>query len=146
MKTENIIENRDRFFALYWGTETFCGGDNHMITNVDPYAVSDTSYPEPHLRLKSILHATQGILLYLASHDGKNLDNVVKCEVLSLERHNNKEYLNLKLHCINGYHSYIHTLSSSQCVDFLRYNGYAVGWLDLSVEDLVDYGWIKILN
>lgn len=31
-----------------------------------------------------------------------------------------------------------------QDFDFLRSKGYALPWMDLSVEDLVNYGWVKL--
>ena len=29
-------------------------------------------------------------------------------------------------------------------VDYLRNKGYALPWMNLSVQDMVDYGWIKL--
>jgi hypothetical protein len=34
-------------------------------------------------------------------------------------------------------------IGSKEC-DYLRSKGYALPWMDLSVEDLVEYGWIKL--
>ena len=31
-------------------------------------------------------------------------------------------------------------------VDYFRLKGYAVPWLDLTIEDLIDYKWIQIKN
>jgi hypothetical protein len=31
-------------------------------------------------------------------------------------------------------------------VDFLRKQNYAIGWRDLSVSDLVNYGWLKLIE
>jgi hypothetical protein len=31
-------------------------------------------------------------------------------------------------------------------VDFLREGNYAIGWRDLSVSDLVNYGWLKLIE
>jgi hypothetical protein len=36
-------------------------------------------------------------------------------------------------------------IGSKEC-DYLRSKGYALHWMDLSVEDLVEYGWIKLNN
>jgi hypothetical protein len=34
-------------------------------------------------------------------------------------------------------------IGSKEC-DYLRSKGYALHWMDLSVKDLVEYGWIKL--
>ena len=36
------------------------------------------------------------------------------------------------------------TRNSVGIVDYLRSKGYAIPYLDLSVEDLIEYGWIKL--
>lgn len=30
--------------------------------------------------------------------------------------------------------------------DYLRSKGYALSWMDLTVQDLIDYGWIKLVK
>ena len=46
----------------------------------------------------------------------------------------------------DGYKYDMKTLSvkMANTVDYLRSKGYALPWMDLSVEDLVKYGWIKL--
>ena len=36
------------------------------------------------------------------------------------------------------------SVKMANTVDYLRSKGYALPWMDLSVEDLVKYGWIKL--
>ena len=111
-----------RFFAQYYGTETFCGGDNHIITNVEWYTISDESYPNPHLKLKPLSKITDedAILMYRG-----------------LER--NYESSNQFL---EDYKS-IGFLEQSE-VDFLRSKGYAVPYMEYSVDELVKMGWVQL--
>lgn len=37
-------------------------------------------------------------------------------------------------------------LQMIECADYLRSKGYALSWMDLSVQDLIDYGWIKLVK
>ena len=38
----------------------------------------------------------------------------------------------------NGIKNWLHVF------DYLRSKGYALPWMDLLVEDLVEYGWVKL--
>ena len=130
MKTENneneALNKTDvkcRFFAQYYGTETFCGGDNHIITNVEWYTISDESYPNPHLKLKP-------------------LSKITNEDAISMYRGLERNYESAN-QFLEDYKS-IGFLEQSE-VDFLRSKGYAVPFMGYSVDDLVKIGWVQLV-
>ena len=112
-----------RFFAQYYGTETFCGGDNHIITNVEWYTISDESYPNPHLKLKP-------------------LSKITNEDAISMYRGLERNYESAN-QFLEDYKS-IGFLEQSE-VDFLRSKGYAVPFMGYSVDDLVKIGWVQLV-
>lgn len=122
-----------RFFAQYWGTETFCGGDNHIITNVEWYTISDESYPNPHLKLKPLSKMTYEDICKLAEiikefNKNEDLNILIKYVRESVEKDENFIY-----RC------------SFYVADVLRKLGYAISFDKYSVEDLVSFGWVQLV-
>ena len=80
-------------------------------------------------------------------------DFLRKIDSLTLVGIENDDYLELKPiskitdeDAINLGYGYASHLKSNldRNIDQLRNLGFAVPWMDLSVEDLVEYGWIKL--
>lgn len=86
-------------------------------------------------------------VLYFSSDFLRKIDN------LTLDSVENDDFLELKPiskisdeEAINlGYGNVSHLKSNlDRNIDQLRNLGFAVPWMDLEVEDLIDYGWIKL--
>lgn len=109
-KTENNLENKKRFFALYWGQNVYKCANGYPVA-LNPCSINNSDY----LLLKPLSKISDEDLKVLG------FGNIHAFKVLY-----NKEKLILSE------------------VDFLRSKGYAVPYMDLSVKDLIEYGWIKI--
>lgn len=86
-------------------------------------------------------------VLYFSSDFLRKIDN------LTLDSVENDDFLELKPlshitdeDAINLGYGYASHLKSNldRNIDQLRNLGFAVPWMDLSVEDLVEYGWVKL--
>ena len=86
-------------------------------------------------------------VLYFSSDFLRKIDN------LTLDSVENDDYLELKPlshitdeDAINLGYGYASHLKSNldRNIDQLRKLGFAVNYMDLSVEDLIEYGWVKL--
>lgn len=121
---ENTLENKVKFFALYWG-------QNILISKVSDGSVRSKvlgRYFEGELR-EAFLE-----LKPLSSISDEDAIEVSKLCVNG----NNKRIDDIKVY------ARIYASQSSLINDFLRSRGYALPWMGLSVEELVQRGWIKL--
>ena len=147
MKLENTLENKAKFFAQYWGQYVlyFTSDFLRKIDNLTLDSVENDDY----LELKPLSQISdedviQGIMItYNKTYEGLG-------EILEVKHYNTFSSItttiageNFKtsrsIHHWNGNRK----IGSMEC-DYLRSKGYALPWMDLSVEDLVKYGWIKL--
>lgn len=127
MKTENTLENKAKFFAQYWGQKVFkeTKFHNSPLCNINSTFIDGAK--DWHLELKPL---------------SKICDE--EALILSKMRYSFEEYINLENgKCMVSCHENQKYLIQIQ-VDFLRSKGYALPYMDLSVEDLIEYGWIKL--
>ena len=79
---------------------------------------------------------------FLRKIDNLTLDSVENDDFLELKpisKISDEEVINL------GYGNILHLKSNlDRNIDQLRNLGFAVPWMDLEIEDLIDYGWIKL--
>ena len=120
MKLENTLENKAKFFAQYWGQYVlyFTSDFLRKIDNLTLDSVENDDYLE--LKHISQISDEESILMYRG-----------------LETHyeNAKQFLED--------YAALDFLSQNEA-DILRSKGYALPYMDLSVEDLVEYGWVKL--
>ena len=128
MKTENTLENKAKFFAQYWGQKIICF----------PYNNTPLRYDNPNRLLAGKFENKA----YLELKPLSQISNEETEHVMELENF------------IDGFLSddilnYLIDLKKGKCnkievIDYLRTKGYALPYMDLSVEDLIEYGWIKL--
>ena len=118
MKAEINNENKVKFFALYWGQEVFL----NPILSIEP--------------VKNI---------YLFNYDVPE-DIDLECLILkplsSIIDKNKNSILEFAEKVIPVSETYATVFS----IDHLRSKGYAVPWMGLSVEEMAEAGWIKLLK
>ena len=127
MKTENTIKNRAKFFSLYYGQNVlYVGG-----VGLEPIGTKgwNINHPDFYLMLKP--------LTKLTDDDAINVSKIWGSDVESRILGN---YLSIRI----ATREVSETRNSVGIVDYLRSKGYAIPYLDLSVEDLIEYGWIKL--
>ena len=117
---ENTLENKAKFYALHWGQE--------VIKDV----ISGVGYPVEGSNISlnietSFLHLKP--LSSISDEDKEHLDALLSADF--------DEYG--YWFGMGGIHYY-----QPHEVDYLRSRGYALPWMELSVEKLMEYGWIKL--
>lgn len=124
MKAEINNENKAKFFALYWGQSLLpvsYWGSNNKIDEGVFYSKNTREFESSWLDLKP--------LSQISDEDAKVID------LQSAEDYSE-----------NGWwdkHGDFYYWASFD-VDFLRSKGYAIPWMRLSVEEIVEAGWIKL--
>lgn len=131
MKAEINNLNKVKFFAQYWGQKVFV----NPILSIEPvinYYLFDHDYPEDidqeYLLLKP--------LSQINDEDMKGVANLVGLDD-ELDSDWNENIQELIDH-IQGDDAFL------MLGDFFRSKGYALPWLGLSVEEMVEAGWIKL--
>lgn len=171
MKTENTIQSKQKFFAKYWGQPRMyylANSLNGMSPgyNLVGWMISTDIISTSHLILTPLskisdedINAISGILDF---HDGNGL---------IVERVSRGDKLNVEIRAYDRYNDYPNSIDTLKLftdeveffsideaggvydyccnrilnvMDYLRSKGYAVPWLDLSVDDLIEYGWVKL--
>lgn len=141
MKTENTLENKERFFALYFKQDVLRISQYPSVKiQINSDTIFDRVYnTDCYLQLKPLesISDEDAIVFFdivwakVGSHKDKPNDFKIefgKDWALSptIER-----YGLIPTGLFHG-------------VDWLRSKCYALPWMGLSIQDLIDYGWIKL--
>lgn len=135
---ENTLENKAKFFAQYWGQKVY---RRHGWTRkknsrpVDSYGM-ETNFKQSFLELKP--------LSQISDEDAEYCIGSVECRL----RKNNPNHGDygmspsaIFINSIIGDSSY-HI--GRKEADYLRSKGYALKYLDCTVKEQIEYGWIKL--
>lgn len=153
MKTENNLENKKKFFAQYWGQEIVkwnfsAGGHSSMRLTVDDIRLNTPNESDFFLELTPLSQITDEDLIEL-------IEIPEGWEIFKIYKYKSDGYSGVKIRKPydenelkfneDGFKYDIKTISlNHKNYDILRSKGYALPWMDLSVEDLVEYGWVKL--
>jgi hypothetical protein len=119
-----------RFFAQYWGTKTmYVGGVGLVEIGKGGW---NLKHPDFFLELKPTKRLTDNEAIEL----GKIL-NIKDNEVIGVLI--SDEFLNTMTNVKNGGVINLHA------IDYLRSKGYALPFMQYSVEDLVLFGWVRLV-
>lgn len=134
MKTQNTPEDKAKFFALYWGQKTLSDGvETHNISSV--FNLKHESF---FLKLKP-----------LSAISDEDAIEVAK-RMYPKDNHNDKDCLEwgkeIAREIIQGQtdKDVIWFAGIIQVADFIRSKGYLIGWMDLTAEDILSYGWARL--
>ncbi len=117
---------KSRFFAQYWGQKV-------MKKNIEGL---ENFYSEPDGFIRSM---TKDSPLFL---ELKPLSKITDEDAISMYRGLERNYESAN-QFLEDYKS-IGFLEQSE-VDFLRSKGYAVPYMEYSVDDLISFGWVRLL-
>ena len=135
MKTQNTLENKARFFAQYFGQHVLYFSSDFLrkIDNLTLNSIEDDDY----LELKPLSQISDEDAIEVSKIFGLgHLSGAIKELILSIFRTSINDSGTTS--STNGIKNWLHVF------DYLRSKGYALPWMDLSVEDLVEYGWVKL--
>jgi len=115
----NKIEKKSKFFAQYWGQDVLYIPRTEQTWNVFSFQDEDGKdvVSESYLLLKPLSSITDEDAIFLKHQE--NIDAVKYYERWG----------------VNSYDT-----------DYLRSKGYALPYMGLSVEKLIEYGWVKLKN
>jgi len=126
---ENTLQNKAKFFAQYWFQLVQRYGNDYNLKQVNAF-IEESLLEGDYLFLNHIKNVSKEHSKEISKMMGvgkvKNPIMFVK-DKLELVAANN-DYWALPLYL----------------VDYLRSKGYALHFMGLSVEQLVEYGWVKI--
>ena len=147
MKTQNTLENKARFFAQYFGQHVLYFSSDFLrkIDNLTLNSIEDDDF----LELKPLSQISdedviQGIT-YLYNKTYEDLG-----EILEVKHYDTfSSITTIGIGCNFKTSRSIHHWSGTKKIgsveaDYFRSKGYALHYMDLSVEDLVEYGWVKL--
>lgn len=166
MKTENTPANKKKFFGLYMGQEINTYRLTYSTKRLQSVALSGNGNALGYLELKPLSQISdedmKSISRILDFHDGNGL---------IIERVSRGSQRTVEIRAYDRYNDYPNSINTLKLftddveffsidetggvfdydcnrilnvMDYLRSKGYAVPWMDLSVDDLVEYGWITL--
>ena len=145
MKTQNTLENKAKFFAQYWGQHVLYFSSDFLrkIDNLTLDSIENDDYLE--LKPLSQVSDEDAIELMRLKIESKGVFDIKTIEIENktldgytfIVKYKNWDDERVGF-VFNG-----HTNPLS-FYDYLRSKGYALPWMDLSVEYLVEYGWVKL--
>ena len=124
MKTQNTLENKARFFGNYLVQEIAFDKAGFKALVYD--AIKPSWIESFYLELKP-----------LSQISNEDTEHVMELENF-IDGFLSDDILNYLIHLKKG------KCNKIEVIDYLRSKGYALPWMDLSVEDLVEYGWVKL--
>ncbi|MGN0003343.1 MAG: hypothetical protein ACI35V_07905 [Sphingobacterium composti] len=130
---ENTLENKAKFFALYFGIHCL---RHEELPNIPALPITNIDLCRPGLEAE---YLELKPLPSISDEDAIEVAKVMKVDI----------YDQLKEQIITYIHGCIAHFNckgdmSFRISDFLRSKGYALPWMGLSVEELVNIGWVKL--
>lgn len=160
-RMENILENKAKFFALYWGQNI----QSYKLTYSWKRDVKVNGYASGYLTLKPLSTVTDEDAIEVLKIFGQYNSGYVYqfiTKTNSWKETFRQVYTNdlykdgghqgidaITVHC-NFTDKGLHALHSNRdetywrALDFLRSKGYVLPWMGLSVAEMVKSGWVKL--
>lgn len=127
---ENTLENKAKFFALYYGQEVANithPFENHYMGTVEGLFINDVNF----LELTPLSQITDEDAIELANKCKH--DDFAGLEIRQLMMENNSSWIEYFTH-----------YETQFAFDYLRSKSYALPWLDTTVEQQIEFGWVKL--
>lgn len=143
---ENTLENKAKFFGQYFGVHCLRHSDLQNISALPVMTPWNPGLHDEYLELTPLSQISDEdfIEIYKIKYPS---NRTIGVEKLSMKEHKHEKYFDFQLKWENGgiwSTGPISAFVNINSVDTLRSKGYALPYLDLSVEDLIDYGWVRL--
>ena len=147
MKTQNTLENKAKFFSQYFSQHVlyFSSAFLRKIDNLTLDSIENDDF----LELKPLSQISdedviQGII-YLYNIACDELGDILEIEHYDTFSSITAIGKGCNFKTTRSIHHWNDTKKiSSVEADYFRSKGYALPYMDLSVEDLIEYGWVKL--
>ena|SRR5690606_30921608 len=143
---ENTLENKPKFFALYWGQKVLRCKTFNATTGNGLSGLMNVDVNSETIKENWFLELTP--LSQISDEDAIEVYKIILGEDTSSTKDDMIFYG--KGFC-REYDTDNENLEFSQTyweirnvIDFLRSRGYALPWMWISVETLVEWGWVKL--
>ena len=172
MKTQNTLENKAKFFAQYFSQHVLYFSSD-FLRKIDNLTL-DSIENDDYLELKPLSQISDEDANFVArvchqvpnsNFEIKRQDDIIHATNIDksgIERHicinfkyatincniripdDNDKLVNYKVNIAEIHMNASRVVGYIQSLDYLRSKGYAPPYMDLSVEDLVEYGLVKL--
>ena len=149
---ENTKRNKAKFFALYWGQKVREVKGVDTIDKWVGFIEATLSIEKQYLLLKPLSSITEedaievAKAIYAGGDDYQITFNTEDCTSVSpFGRPSYADEIDINSSGIISYESST-GLSILHAFDLLRSKGYALPWMGLSIEQMVQFGWIKLIE
>ena len=130
MKTKKTLENKAKFFGNYFGQEIAFDKAGFKALVYD--AIKPSWIESFYLELKPLSQISDKDLEKCLNILGQRLDLEYFRESF-IEGLSNRDF-----------YAQFYPVRAIEIGDYLRSKGYALPYMDLSVEDLIEHGWVKL--
>lgn len=124
MISEDEFKLKTRFFAQYWGVNCF--------QNIMNEKYGYNTYPEPFMDESNV----NGQFCKL-----KPISKITDEEAYEIQKITGTNHLVFKPLKYMAYQKQ----DAIEVIDYLRSKGYAISFMNYSVEDLINKGWVKLI-
>ncbi len=137
MKLENTLENKAKFFAQYFSQHVLYFSSDFLrkIDNLTLDSIENDDFlelkPLSHISDEDAIEFFDILFANVGTHKDKPKDFKIEFGKEWSQVPFSERYGLIPKGFLNG-------------IDYLRSKGYALPYMDLSVEDLIDYGWVKL--
>lgn len=134
---ENTLENKAKFFAQYWGQKVL--HRQHLVNgNLIDLVYNKDTKDKYWLGLKPLSSITDEdaiILMNIIYPEFDKKEILYKKDRFIYFLSKNPIY-HISMECVEDNCIYV--------FDYLRSKAYAIPWMGLSVDELIEYGWVKL--
>ena len=117
-----------RFFAQYWGVKCmYVGGVGLVEIGTGGW---NLKHPDFFLELKPLSKITDEDAIEVSNIWGSKVESKILGNIIAVRI---------------GTKAESEVRNSIGVIDFLRSKGYALPFMDLSIEDLVSFGWVRLV-
>lgn len=130
----NTLENKAKFFAQYWGQKIF--NQLGKITKVDSWSIDHENFKFCFLELKPLSNISDKDAIDIFNHLYPNhlpTDDLEKIDVIKGVFENDFRP-----------HKFLDLNESTRFIDKSRSLGYVLDWNGITVEQQIEYNWIKL--
>lgn len=146
---ENTKENKFIFFAQYWGQPyRIYGSDGQLQGFKGKIGISNTfegdmSAYRPFIELKPLSMITDEEVIEVSMIYKNNVRGGIGRSDNAEKIRAGKELIS-KIDGSDWYRGWCELDKIIAVIDFLRLKGFAISWMGLPVQALIDYEWIKL--
>lgn len=135
---ENTIENKTKLFVQYWGQTIMMYENSDFVTTIHEHNLEEI--PLSYLQLIPLSQITDEDAVECLRHFTRGSGNSTSdYEYCKSQNYNPSQMLSY-------FNKYKFWNYRPETIDYLRSKGYALPYNGLSVENQIQYGWIKLVE